>query len=136
MNDRPLLTGLYGVSGLLVLASFAWPSLFGQRDETRANALAEAGLQRVIEGERAAFAAQGRYVPFGPANVDRRSALPQLHLGPEFDDLSFDALLDPDGALQIRAMSRLDAVRVGRIPPVLKTATLAEHPKDPPNTGQ
>lgn len=135
MSDTPLVATLYGVSGVLVLATFAWPAMAPRPDQARARGVAEAALARIAEGERAALTGGGRYVPFGPTEAERKAALPGLDLGPEADKLSFDAVLDREGVLHLRAVSRPEAVRAGRIAPVLSSMELKDGPKDAPKKG-
>ena len=126
MNDRRIVTGLYGAAALMGAGAFVCPPLLDRRDGARTSAVAEAGLQLLADAERTLFAAEGRFAGFGPAAADRAAVLPHARLGAEFDDLSFDAMLDRQGVLQLRAMSRAEAVRAGRAVPLVKTLQLVQ----------
>ncbi len=126
MTERGVRAALLGGTLLLVACSMAWSSLSFGADDHRSERLADAGLALVARAELSTYGAQGSFKSFSPQPSDRRSALPQLDLGSAYDDLSFDALLDAGGKLEIRAMSRPDSVRAGRISPLLKTVDLEQ----------
>ena len=136
MTRQRLAAGIYGVAVLLAVGAFAGPPLLGRRDDAGADTLAEEGLRRIADGERALLTSEGKFAPFGPAASERVAVLPRVTLGPEFHDLSFDALPGPRSGLHIRVMSRVDAIREGRIAALFKTIQLVDHTRDVPDNGQ
>ena len=112
-----------GAALLLVVIPLAIP--FGPRDLSgRSRALAQDALARIVAAERAAAEKGQRYVPFGPSDAERRAAFGLLDLGPAADSFSFDTLIDRAGRLHVRAVSRAEVVRAGRVAPVLESADL------------
>lgn len=110
---------LYGLAAALMAATFAWPSWSLQGLEERTRQGAQAALERIADGEQAFQAARSAYATFGPGANELQTALPGLDLGPAGADFAFDALLDPAGALRIRAVSRPEAVRDRRAIPLV-----------------
>jgi len=122
---RLLTTGLYGVAlalgGATLVLSMAGEGGHAARDRDAARV----AVRRIAEAEQASFARHGRYATFGPTEAGRRVMLPGIDLGPATDaDFSFDALLDRAGTLHVRAMSRAEAVRAGRVAPLLEPIDL------------
>lgn len=125
VTGRVLSAGLYGVAlmlgGTTLVLSMAGKGQHAARDRDAA----QVAVRRIAEAERASFARHGRYATFGSTAAERRVAVPGVDLGPAVDaDFSFDALLDQEGTLHIRAVSRAEAVRTGRVAPLLEPADL------------
>lgn len=120
---RMLELALWAASAGFVTATFAWPTLSGSWSEGAARAVAEKALASVAERERAYFAKNGRYVAFAPD--DRQGKLPDLALNPDADALAIDARVEQNGAVRLRAVTRPEAIRDGRLAPVLQTVELA-----------
>ena len=131
--SRPLPQAtLFALSAALVAAGPLWSSLVLGRREARSHAAADGALARIASQEREWRTAHGRYAPFGPAAAEREAALPGLALDPGAQDFVFDAAPDPAddaGALRVRAVSRPEAIRAGRVVPLLSVTVLAAHPE-------
>jgi len=120
---RLLELALWAASAGFVGATFAWPTLSGTCGAGAAQAVAEKALASVADGERAYFAKNGRFVAFAPD--DRQAKLPDLALEAEAAALAIDARVEQNGALRLRAVTRPEAIRDGRLAPVLHTVELA-----------
>lgn len=116
---RLLEIGLYGLAAALAAASLAWPSWSLQGIEERTRQGAQAALERIADREQALQTARSPYATFGPGANELQAALPGVDLGPAGADFALDALLDPAGALRIRAVTRPEAVRDGRAIPLV-----------------
>ena len=112
ITARRVEVALYAAA-VLVLAATAVAHVSAP-DQAGTRVVAEAGLDRLMAAERAHFAAQGRYVPFGPAAAELAAALPNVTL-PEAADFAFDAYPDAAGGLALRAVTRPEAVAGGRV---------------------
>ncbi|MBV9785695.1 MAG: hypothetical protein JO264_17965 [Acidisphaera sp.] len=124
--------GLYSAAAVLIAATVAWPPWSLHRQQARTRLEAETALQSIVARERSFLAAHHRYVAFGPSPTDRQAALPGAGLGQAEADFDFDAILDRAGVLRVRAVSRPDAIRDGRVTPLLTATELT----DGPRTGQ
>lgn len=126
---RWLHAGLYGLAIALAATTLVWPSWNLQRREARARVEAETALGRLAARERDFLSAHHRYAVFGPGAAERQAALPGVELGQAVADFDFDAMLDRAGALHVRAVSRPDAIRAGRVVPLLIAVDLTDGPK-------
>jgi len=129
VNGQWLNAWLYGVAAALLAATVAWPSWTLQRREAWTRGEAEAAVQRLVGGERTFLSAHRRYAAFGSAATDRQAALPGIDLGQAAADFDFDAMLDRTGVLRVRAVSRPDAIREGRVVPLLIATELTDGPR-------
>ncbi len=124
MSTRQLGLGLYALAAILLAGTAALR--YARPDHVPSTqAQAEAALGQIAAREHAAWQAAGHYALFGPADADRRVALPGLDLGAAQDAFTFDAVTDEAGTLSIRAISRTEAVRAGRVTPFMATTALA-----------
>ena len=134
MNPRPGVFLLSGAAVLLAAAGLIVP--FGDGELlARSQAAARDGLQRIIAAERTRWQQQGRLASFGPADAELRATLgSDIDLGPAAELFTFDALPNGPGRLQVRAVSRAEAVRSGRVAPLLETLDLEEKNDTAPTT--
>lgn len=120
---RMLELALWAASAGFVAATFAWPTLSASWGAGAAQAIAEKALVSVADRERAYFAKNGRFVAFAPD--DRQVKLADLALPIEAEALAIDARVEQNGALRLRAVTRPEAIRAGRLAPVLHTVEVA-----------
>ncbi len=133
MNSRLGATLLCGAAVLLAGAGLTVP--FGDGELlARSRATARDGLQRIIAAEQTR-SQKGRFAAFGPAEAERHAALgSETDLGPAAELFTFDALPDGPGRVRVRAVSRAEAVRSGRVAPLLETADLEQKNDTAPTT--
>ncbi|MBV9735365.1 MAG: hypothetical protein JO209_05605 [Acidisphaera sp.] len=133
-RPQPLDAGLWIAAAVLLFGGFGWREWSLSHAEAGSERRAQAIVQRVAEWERSVLAQQHRFAVFGPTEAELRSALPGFDPGPAMQDFSVDALIDGKGVLHLRAVSRPEAIRDGRVGPVMATADLAGGP--PPDTNE
>ncbi|MGI4795203.1 MAG: hypothetical protein ACRYF2_19950 [Janthinobacterium lividum] len=124
MSMRLLSITMTGAALLLVVTPFV-VSFEDQKLPDHSRELAQDALARIISAERIAFEKAQRFISFGPSEAERRAALGPLDLGPAAELFSFDTLTDKAGRLNVRVVSRADAVRAGRVAPMLESASVA-----------
>ena len=127
--SRLVPAALYALAAIVAGAAMIGPGSGQPRQDARDRGLARAGIARIVAAEQEAAAKSGHYVPFGPDASERRAALPGVALEAAAEAaFRFDAALDRKGALRITAVSRAEAVRAGRVEPLLETADLPLKP--------
>lgn len=110
----------------LVAAGLAWPSITLAPRDSRTRAAAAAVLEQAAVAEQNWSLAHHRYAPVrADLSSPQDTALLQVALAPEqAADFLLDALPRPDGSLRLRVVSRPDAIRDGRVTPLLLSRTL------------
>ena len=127
--SRLVPAALYVLAAIVAGVAMVGPGSGQPRQEARDRGLARAAIERIAAAEQEGAARSGHYVPFGPDATERRAALPGVALDAAAEAaFRFDAALDRKGALRISAVSRAEAVRAGRVAPLLETADLPPKP--------
>lgn len=131
-RPRPAEAGLYALAVALLTATVVWPSWSVRRQAVRARLEAEAAVATIVAREHTFLSAHHRYIAFGPTPIDRQAVLPGPSLGQADADFAFDGIIDRTGTLRVRAVSRPDAIRDGRVAPLLIATELTDGPRTGP----